>query len=158
MNCKMKIKMVCTTLIILFVGFCCITFWMMTTLKKKDYSFKSRSCVVAPQVPYKRSGDKYKLPYVAEKNRKEKIANNASKIEIGYSELQVLELLGEPDNVTPTLDKRIYNPEQIGFAYSYLVSKNVPMDGLTKDYDALHIYFDKNGYARRVDNLLKNSD
>ena len=81
--------------------------------------------------------------YVASERRKAQIVNNYGEVRRGMTVSQVRGLLGEPDEVRPLYEPRIYRPRQTGFTHWYLIRRRVVKGAVQKrDEQLLRVSYD----------------
>jgi hypothetical protein len=62
-------------------------------------------------------------PYYASKLRASEIKDKYRKIQEGMTSKQVMQLLGEPDEISPLYEPKILEPKQIGYTHWYLIQR-----------------------------------
>jgi len=62
-------------------------------------------------------------PYYASEKRSVQIKNKYKQIKQGMTSKQVIQLLGDPDEIRPLYEPKIWGPKQIGYSYWYLIQR-----------------------------------
>jgi len=91
-------------------------------------------------------------PFYASKQRADQIKGNYKKIQIGMTPQQVKQLLGEPDEIRPFYEPKIYKPKQIGYTHWYLIQRKTDKGSRNdKDEKLVRVFYDLNWIVTRVD-------
>jgi len=62
-------------------------------------------------------------PYYASEKRSVQIKSKYKQIKQGMTSKQVIQLLGDPDEVRPLYEPKIWGPKQIGYTHQYLIQR-----------------------------------
>ena len=99
-------------------------------------------------------------PYIASGERQNFIQENYTKIKINFTENEVKQLLGTPEEILPLYGPKIYEPKKIGYAYWYVL-RRLKENGTQneKNEKIVRISFNLEGKVIAIDNwgLEKNN-
>jgi hypothetical protein len=91
-------------------------------------------------------------PYYASEQRTAQIKSRYKQIQKGMTTEQVKKLLGEPDEIRPAYEPKIWNPKQIGYTHWYLIQrKNDTGSQNDRDEKLVRIFYDFKWSVVKVD-------
>ncbi len=93
-------------------------------------------------------------PFEASKVRRELIARHIGSIKAGMSSKAIVELIGQPDEITPLYEPEIKSPKQIGTTMWYIVRQR-QKDGSVneKKQIAIAVRLDRKDLVSRLDRI-----
>jgi hypothetical protein len=90
-------------------------------------------------------------PYLAKEDRAEKIRNEIQKLKIGDDLSTAITLMGRPDELNPTFDKRNWD-ERIGYSLVYVIRRDCEYGSVhEKNEELVRIHFNFNDLVTRID-------